>query len=142
MIQYFSINDYDDVYQLWNKTPGVGLRNMDDSRESIERFLKRNPSTNFVAIENGQIIGVALSGHDGRRGYLYHVCVEETHRHKSIGRQLIEHVMEAMKAEQITRLALVCFQNNNKGNEFWSSLGWTKRTELNYYNIVLDENNF
>ena len=141
MIRLFTINDYDRVYELWKRTPGVGLRNLDDSRESMARFLVRNPNTNFVAIEDGQIIGTALSGNDGRRGYLYHVCVDEAHRQKSIGRQLIEHVIEAMKAEKIAKLALVCFIDNKKGNDFWDSLGWTKRKDINYYNVNLYENN-
>jgi len=141
MIRLFKMNDYDEVYQLWNKIPGIGLRTIDDSKEGIERFIKRNPTTNFIAEENGQIIGSALSGHDGRRGYLYHTCVDELHRQKSIGRQLMEHVAEAMKAEKITKLSLICFAQNELGNEFWSHLGWTKRNDLNYYNISIDDNN-
>lgn len=141
MIRLFTVNDYNEVYQLWKKTPGVGLRSMDDSEESITRFIKRNPTTNFVAIENDQIVGTALSGHDGRRGYLYHTCVDELHRQKSIGRKLVNYVIEAMKVEEITKLSLVCFTKNDAGNEFWNSLGWTKRLDLNYYNFTLDLNN-
>jgi ribosomal protein S18 acetylase RimI-like enzyme len=135
------MNDYDAVYQLWKMTPGVGLRSMDDSREGIEQFLRRNPTTNFVTEEEGQIIAAALSGHDGRRGYLYHVCVAEGNRRRRTGRQLVEQVIEAMKAEKITRLALVCFTDNETGNRFWSRLGWTYRPNLNYYTIGINENN-
>lgn len=139
MIRNFTIEDYDEVYQLWKKTPGVGLRNLDDSSEGIVRFIRRNPATSFVAEEDGRIIGVALSGHDGRRGFLYHVCVDEAHRRRSLGKQLIDHVMEAMKAEKITRLALVCFADNETGNGFWGRLGWAKRSEMNYYTLSLSE---
>lgn len=44
---------------------GMGLNNLDDSKEGIEKFLKRNPKTCFVA-ENREIIGVILAGNDGR----------------------------------------------------------------------------
>jgi ribosomal protein S18 acetylase RimI-like enzyme len=135
------MKDYDEVYQLWKKTPGVGLRNLDDSREGIARFVRRNPTTNFVAVEDGGIIGVALSGHDGRRGFLYHTCIAEAHRRRSVGKQLIEQVMEAMKNENITRLALVCFTKNEIGNGFWEKLGWTRRNDLHYYTLSLDKNN-
>lgn len=142
MIRLFTENDYDEVYQLWKRSPGVGLRSLDDSREAIIRFSRRNPTTNFVAVENEKIVGVIFGGHDGRRGYLYHVCVEESHRQKSIGRQLIECVIEAMKAEQINRLGLICLKDNNLGNAFWSSMGWTNRIDLNYYNLNINDNNF
>jgi ribosomal protein S18 acetylase RimI-like enzyme len=135
------MKDYDAVYQMWKRTPGVGLRTLDDSREGIEKFLKRNPNTNFIAIEEEHIIGVALSGHDGRRGFLYHTCVDERYRQKSIGSQLIDHVKMAMKEENITKLALVCFSDNRLGNHFWNKLGWIRRSDLNYYTISINESN-
>ena len=141
MIRTFIMDDYDQVYQLWNRTPGVGLRSIDDSREGIAKFFRRNPATNFVAEEGGKIIGIALGGHDGRRGYLYHVCVEEVSRRRSIGRQLVENVIVAMKKEQITKLSLVCFSRNKTGDDFWGRLGWTKRSDLNYYTVSIDVNN-
>lgn len=141
MIRIFTLNDYDEVYALWQRTPGVGLRGLDDSREGIAQFLKRNPTTNFVAEEDAKIIGVALSGHDGRRGYLYHTCVEEGNRRRSIGRQLVEKVTNAMRDEKITKLSLVCFTNNNSGNGFWNRLGWLRRTDLNYYTVSINNEN-
>lgn len=92
MIRIFSIIDYEEVYQLWGNTSGVGLRAMDASKEGIKRFLKRNPTTNYVAIDDGHIIGAVLGGHAGRRGYIYHACVQESYRRQSIGRELIERI--------------------------------------------------
>ncbi|MBP1754125.1 MAG: N-acetylglutamate synthase [Firmicutes bacterium] len=142
MIRLFTIMDYDEVYQLWKRTPGVGLRSMDDSQDGIERFLKRNPTTNFVAEENGHIVGVVLGGHDGRRGYIYHTCVDEAYRRRSLGRELMDRMTEAMQEEGITKLGLICFTNNYKGNKFWQNLGWERRSDLNYYTISIEENNF
>ncbi len=68
--------DYDAVHALWLRTPGMGLNDVDDSREGIAKFLARNPATCFVAEEDGQIAGVILTGHDGRRGYIYHTAVD------------------------------------------------------------------
>jgi N-acetylglutamate synthase len=141
MIRLFTSEDYEEAYTLWKSTPGVGVRESDDSKEVIERFLHRNPSTNFVAVENGKIVGTILTGHDGRRGYLYHTCVEEMHRHKSIGRELVKYAITAMKAEGIARISLFCLRHNNQGNQFWSSMGWTLREDLNIYNVVIDEAN-
>jgi ribosomal protein S18 acetylase RimI-like enzyme len=140
MIRLFTLEDYEEAYELWKRTPGVRIREVDDSKEGIAKLIKRNPTTNFVAAENGMIVGTVLSGHDGRRGYLYHTCVDELHRHKSIGRQLVEHVITAMKEEEIYRLSLFCLGDNNLGNHFWSTLGWTLREDLNLYSFVLEDN--
>lgn len=141
MIRLFTMDDYNEVYQLWKRTPRVGLRDLDDSKEGIELFLHRNSTTNFIAVEEDHIHGVILSGHDGRRGYLYHVCVEEAYRRRSIGKNLVENVVEAMKAEKINKLALVCYTKNKPGNLFWSGFGWELRSDLNYYTISINDNN-
>ncbi len=141
MIRQFTMKDYDEVFDLWKATPGVGLRSMDDSREGIEQFLRRNPTTNFVAVEDEQIVGVILGGHDGRRGAIYHACVREAYRRCNIAAKMMDCLIEAMKKENITRIALVCYKNNEAGNHFWSAYGFQKREDLNYYTYVIDENN-
>ncbi len=102
-IRGMTIEDYDQVYQLWSKIKGFGIRSMDDSREGIERFLKRNPTTSVVAEAEGKIVGAILCGHDGRRGCLYHVCVDEKHRMHGIGRAMVVTAMEALKEEKINK---------------------------------------
>lgn len=135
------MKDYDEVFQLWKRTPGVGLRSIDDSREGIERFLTRNPSTNFVSVEEGKITGVILGGNDGRRGFIYHTCVDEYYQRRSTGRKLVEEVVRAMKAEGITKLALVAFKRNVTADQFWRQMGFGIREDLNYYTMSLDDNN-
>jgi hypothetical protein len=50
-IKLMSIEDYNSVYQLWTNTQGMGMRSLDDSFEGINKFLKRNSATNFIAQE-------------------------------------------------------------------------------------------
>ncbi len=138
LIRRFNAKDYEEVHALWTNSPGVGLRYPDDSKEGIEKFIMRNPNTSFIALEDGKIVGTALCGQDGRRGYLYHVCVEEGNRRRSIGRQLIEEVIKALKAEGIVKIGLVCYSENEKGKQFWRSLGWEHREDLDYYTVCID----
>jgi len=74
-IRPMTIADYDQLHALWLSTPGMGLNDLDDSREGIARFIARNPRTSFVAEQDGRLIGAIMCGHDGRRGYIYHTCV-------------------------------------------------------------------
>ncbi len=134
-----TIEDYEKVYDLWMNTAGMGLNDVDDSKNGIEKYLKRNPNTCFVAVEEGKIIGAILSGHDGRRGYISHTAVARTNRKQGIGKALVSHVLEAMKAEGISKVALVAFKHNETGNEFWKNRGFTVREDLNYRNISLVE---
>jgi ribosomal protein S18 acetylase RimI-like enzyme len=140
-IRVMTIEDYDSVYKLWSNTAGIGIRSLDDSREGISKFLLRNPASNFVALMNNEIVGVILSGHDGRRGYIYHALVTADFRGQGIGKALTEAVYAALKEEGINKIGLVVFKNNEIGNPFWKSQGWEQRTDLNYYNKSINMNN-
>ena len=134
-----TIADYDDVYGLWTNTPGMGLNNLDDSIEGIGKYLERNPNTCFVAREEGKLIGVILSGNDGRRGFIYHTAVALSERNKGIGKRLVEKAISALRKEGINKIALVVFENNNIGNGFWEKLGFNKRNDLVYRNKVISD---
>ena len=124
------------------ESEGFGIRSIDDSREGVERFINRNPGTSVVAIgEDGAVVGGILCGHDGRRGCLYHVCVREDYRRLGIGKAMVVHCMNALKAEHINKVSLIAFTQNDIGNAFWKCIGWTKREDLNYYDFTLNEEN-
>ena len=133
-IRLMTIEDYDGVYTLWRNTPGMGLNTTDDSREGIERYLRRNPTTSFVALWEDAIVGVILAGHDGRRGYIYHTAVLPAFRGRGIARQLVEQAMAALEREGIHKAALVVFAKNALGNSFWESIGFSTREDLVYRN--------
>ena len=133
------IDDYDKVYALWLGTKGMGLNDVDDSREGIERYLRRNPSACFVCEDNDEIVGVILCGNDGRRGYIHHTAVKENRRRQGIGGELVRHAMEALGKEKISKCALVVFERNDIGNGFWEAKGFKERDDLVYRNMALKE---
>ena len=138
-IQIMKIRDYAKVYSLWISTHGMGLNNLDDSKQGILKYLRRNPKTCFIAKENNIIIGVILSGHDGRRGYIHHTAVDINHRNLRIGKDLVNHAIEALKKEGISKVAFVVFKKNEIGNNFWERLGFTQRDDLVYRNKLINE---
>ena len=133
------IEDYDDVYRLWTLTKGMGLNNLDDTKTGINIFLQRNPNTCFVAIFHNEIIGTIISGHDGRRGYIYHTAVSEKFRKKGIGQKLVTSSLSALKTEGINKVALVVFSKNKLGNLFWEKIGFRKREDLIYRDKTINE---
>lgn len=138
-IRTMTISDYDAVYVLWTSCKGMGLNNLDDSREGIERFLLRNPETCFVVESDGKIVGVIITGHDGRRGYIYHTAVNLEFRRQGIAKQLVDTALSALKKQGINKVALVVFDRNNDGNAFWEKIGFSPREDLVYRNKSLTE---
>ena len=121
IIRAMEIEDYDQVRSLWMTIRGFGIRSIDDSREEIARFLKRNPTTSVV--------------------YFYHVCVAKALRRRGIGRDMVIYCMNALRAQRINKVALIAFTKNDAGNAFWRQIGWKHRQDLNYYDFVLNEEN-
>ncbi len=141
-LRIMQIEDYDKVYNLWMTIDGFGIRSIDDSKEGVDRFLRRNPTTSVVAeTVEGEIIGAILCGHDGRRGCFYHVCVRADYRKHGIGKAMAVFCMEALKREDINKVSLIAFKSNVVGNAFWKKVGWTFREDLNYYDFALNEEN-
>lgn len=140
-IRAMDIQDYEQVKELWLKIKGFAIRSLDDSKEGIERFLTRNPGISVVAIEDDHVVGAILCGHDGRRGCLYHVCVDPGYRRKGIGKAMVGRAMRSLQAEGVNKVSLIAFTRNDIGNAFWNEIGWTKREDLNYYDFTLNTEN-
>lgn len=140
-VRVMTIEDYSQVFNLWMSIKGFAMKSLDDSFEGVSMFLKRNPSTSVVAVEDGRIVGSILCGHDGRRGCMYHVCVHPDYRRRGIGKEMVVFAMNALKEEKISKVSLIAFTKNDIGNAFWNTIGWTKREDLNYYDFVLNSSN-
>lgn len=117
-IRVMTIADYEDVYSVWISSKGMDLNNLDDSKIGIVRFIKRNPTTCFVATVENKIIGSVISGNDGRRGYIYHTAVLEKYRNMGVATALLNSSLNALKNENINKVALVVFVENSMDNEF------------------------
>ena len=141
-IRLITIEDYDEIFALWNATEQSrrALNPVDDSREGIDRYLKRNPNTCFAAVWEGKIIGVILTGHDGRRAIVHHLSVHTDFRRMGIAETLVSTAEKALKEEGIQKVFGLVFKDNNPANSFWESQGYTLRTNLNYRNKSLNEN--
>lgn len=139
MIRVMTINDYESLFEMWKSTPNMGLRSLDDSKEGISFFLKRNPDTNFVAFEEGKLAGAILSGHDGRRGYIYHTVVLPEYRGRGIASELVEMAVAALRKEGITRVCLNVMGTNEQGKKFWTDKGWEKKDFLGFYSKAITD---
>lgn len=132
-IRLMNIDDYDEIFALWRQCRGMGLRSLDDSRDGVSAFLKRNPSSCFVAEEGGATVGAILCGNDGRRGYIYHMCVHSAYRNRGYGTALVEAACAALEKEGITRVCLNIVQGNEMAKKFWQDRGWEQKPFLEFY---------
>jgi ribosomal protein S18 acetylase RimI-like enzyme len=124
-----TVLDFDRMLKLWKRTSGIGLSDA-DSPCNIEIFLKRNPGLSFICESGGKLVGTVLCGHDGRRGYIYHLAVDENYRLSGIGKELMNRSLERLGDEGIVKCHLFLFSDNETAMQFYKNTGWAKREDL------------
>ena len=117
------MGDYDQAVALWNKIDSVEICE-GDSREEIAEYLKRNPRLSRVAEANGKIVGAALCGHDGRRGWIYHLAVAKDSRGCGVGKLLLDDCVRGLREAGLKRAIILVAGDNPAGHRFWLREGW------------------
>ncbi len=131
-----SILDHDAVLTLWQASEGVGLSAADE-RDAIASYLERNPDLSFVAWDGDVLVGAVLCGHDGRRGFIHHLAVRESHRRLGIGRLLVECCLNGLREQGIGKCHLFVYRANTAAQAFWQEIGWTQRDDLHIMSRTL-----
>lgn len=134
LIREMTIEDYEEVYQMWQTTSKRALSKADE-KPQMERYLKHNAGMSQVAVIDGKIVGTVLAGHDGRRGFIHHMAVMPEYRRKRIGHALAERAIEKIQSEGIDKTHIFCYQNNETGQSFWRDFGFVKRDDVFVYSF-------
>ena len=112
-----TVNDYDQLYEMWAITENIGLSNA-DTRNAIAGYLERNPGFSTALQEDGKIIGAVLCGHDGRRGYLYHLVVRPEYRGCGLARKLVDISLGKLSRAGIEKCHIMVIAGNEDGRNF------------------------
>jgi len=129
IVREMTVDDLEGAVRLWQNTPGMGLSSA-DAPEKLESFLRRNPGLSFVALDEARLVGTAMCGQDGRRGFIYHVAVDGACRRRGIGRKLVESCTAGLKAEGIEKCHIMVLAGNQEGLVFWQKMGWSQRRDI------------
>src|SRR3954465_162162 len=113
-----AISDYAAAVSLWEQVEGVEVCEGDLEHE-IGAYLKRNPGLSRVACDGAEVIGAVLCGHDGRRGWIYHLAVASQYRGCGIGRRLADECLDGLRAAGIRRAIILVASDNPGGRDFW-----------------------
>ena len=121
----FHISDYDAALQLWHRVEGLEIAEGDD-REGIAQFLARNSALSRVALDGSTIVGVALCGHDGHRGHIYHLAVDPAYQGSGLGKRLLDECLDGLRKTGVQRVIIMVADDNQRGTKFWERVGWEK----------------
>lgn len=129
------LGDYEAAVALWRQAEGVKLRDA-DSREGVEKYLHRNAGLSFVAESGGKLVGTVMAGHDGRRGHIQHLAVEESYRRRGVATHLLRLCLGALANEGILKSHIHVLCGNELAKAFWRNRGWVVRRDIEVYSYI------
>ena len=138
LIRPMEARDLEPSLALWQNVEGIVLRVESDNLDALTRFLARNPGTSFVADMDGALIGNILCGHDGRRGYLYHLAVLPEHRHTRCATALLKASLGALARQNITRCHAFTLARHMTSLTFWEKVNGELRPDLRVVTLSVD----
>jgi ribosomal protein S18 acetylase RimI-like enzyme len=93
----------------------------------------------FVAEAGGTVVGTAMAGYDGHRGWLYAIAVHPEHRRAGLGGRLVRHAERALAATGCVKINLQLVATNAATADFYASLGYAVEPRIDM-GKVLSEN--
>ena len=122
-IRTYEENDEAAVAAVWREVfPDAPAHNVPE--EDIRRKLAVQRELFFVAVEGDDVVGTALAGYDGHRGWVYYVAVTPSRRRRGIGAALMKRVEERLAAAGCPKLNLQVRAPNRDAVVFYEKLGY------------------
>ena len=123
LIRPYEETDEAAVVDLWQEVfPDAPAWN--DPLNDIRRKLTVQPELFFIAVKDQQLVGTAMAGYDGHRGWIYYVVVSPNHRRQGIGSALMGHAEEALREKGCPKLNLQVRASNHEVVKFYQQLGY------------------
>ncbi|MDR3418398.1 MAG: GNAT family N-acetyltransferase [Nevskia sp.] len=139
LIRPMTVADVAACLTLWRQTEGLVVRLDSDNEIAVTRFLKRNPGLNFVVKSDGELVGNALCGCDGRRGYLYHLAVARGFRREGCASAMLSAVFAALRKQGITRCHAFVLSSNLTAQKFWAGVNANQRQDMRVITVNVEE---
>ncbi len=136
-IEVFSMDLYEDIIALWRRA-GISVGST-DTKDEIERMLKRNPQLFLVGKIDKKVIGVVMGGFDGRRGYVHHLAVDPDYQKMGYGKMIMDELTYRFRKMGIHKVHLFIERDNKEVVEFYLNLGWEIRDDLIIMSYIPDK---
>nr|WP_306238785.1 GNAT family acetyltransferase [Ornithinimicrobium sp. HY1745] len=116
-------HEADRAVALWTQ---CGLtRPWNDPHADLDRALDAPTSTVLAAVEDQDLVGTAMVGHDGHRGWVYYLAVAPGQRRNGVGRHLMGASEAWLRDQGAPKIQLMVRQGNDAVLEFYAALGYT-----------------
>lgn len=115
----------DEAVALWRACDLT--RPWNNPHADLARALAGPSSTVLAALEGDTLIGTAMVGHDGHRGWVYYLAADPQRRHQGIGRALMAASEEWLAARGVPKIQFMVRTANAPVLAFYERLGYEQQ---------------
>lgn len=131
-IRRFSLEDYEQIIELWDKAKLPYKPFGRDRRDRIEKEMNRGIAIFLVAEDKDKIVASILGTHDGRKGWINRLAVLPEYRNEGIAKKLLKEVEKQLHEIGIDIIACLIEDNNPDSVEVFSKLGYNEFQGMHY----------
>jgi ribosomal protein S18 acetylase RimI-like enzyme len=127
------MSDYERIVALW-EAAGLSHRpNGRDTREAFARQLESGLQT-AIGVENeaGELVGVVLTTHDGRKGWINRLAVHPDYRRQGLGRRLIREAEQVLHNQGLHIIAALIEHENAASLALFQQAGYADYSGMHY----------
>lgn len=121
-IRAFAEADTEAVVALWQEAGLV--RPWNDPHRDIQRKTTTQPEMFLVADDADSVVGTAMVGYDGHRGWIHYLAVAASQRGTGLGKALVGEAEAMLAALGCPKVQLQVRPDNTDVIAFYESLGY------------------
>lgn len=122
MVEALYGDDVTAAVALWEEADLT--RPWNDAVADFRRALASSSSTVLGLREDGRLVGTAMVGWDGHRGWVYYLAVAKSHRGRGLGRELMTAAEKWLKAVGAPKIQFMVRAENDAVVAFYDHLGY------------------
>jgi len=123
-IREYRSGDGEGLRALWKV---AGFNSPGDDDKGLRRFAQHNAGMFLVAVQGTDVVGSAMGGWDGRRGWLYHVAIAPDQRRTGLATRMVRRIEDRLRTLGSPRANAIVLEDNDEAIRFWESLGYGDR---------------
>ena len=105
-------------------------RPWNDPAADIALARKGSNAAVLVGRDGAAIVATVLVGHDGHRGWVYYLAVDQARRGKGYGRVMMDAAERWLRGHGIEKLQLLVRADNSRVKSFYQSLGYSGQERI------------
>ena len=133
-VRTLTLEDYDRWMSVWQRGGLHSIRPQGrDSREAFARQFASGTHTMIGLELSGELIGVVLATHDGRKGWINRLAVLPEYRRQGYASRLVAEAERVLRAQGMTVIAALIEPGNDVSLVLFTELGYVEPPDGMHY---------